>query len=50
MHPKEKEEIRQLVSEAKLKQALQLFAESRAAGDSVSQNDIIQLNTQLSAL
>jgi Effector-associated domain 11/inactive STAND len=48
MNPKEK--IRQLVGEAKLKEALQLFAESLSAGDSVSQNDIIQLNQQLSAL
>lgn len=39
-----------MVSEAKLKEALQLFAESLSAGDSVSRNDVIQLNQQLSAL
>jgi hypothetical protein len=48
MYPKEK--IKQLVGEAKLKHALQFFAESLSAGDSVSKNDIIQLSTQLSAL
>ena len=48
MHPKEK--IRLLVSEAKPKDALQLFAESLSAGDNVSRNDITQLNQQLSAL
>jgi hypothetical protein len=48
MHPKEK--IRLLVSEAKPKEALQLFAESLSADDNVSRNDVIQLNQQLSAL
>ncbi len=48
MNPKEK--IQLLVSEAKLKEALRLFAESLSADDSVSRNDITQLNQQLSAL
>ena len=48
MNPKEK--IRQLVSEAKLKEALQLFAESLSAGDSVSLNDVALINGQLTTL
>lgn len=45
-----KEKIRQLVGEAKLKEALQMFADSISAGDNVSFSDITQLNSQLSAL
>lgn len=48
MNPKEK--IRQLVGDAKLKEALRLFAESLSAGDSVSLNDIALINGQLTML
>jgi hypothetical protein len=48
MNPKEK--IRQLIGEAKLKEALQLFTESLSEGDSVSKNDIILLSGQLTTL
>ena len=48
MHPKEK--IRLLVSEAKPKEALRLFAESLSAGDNVSLNDIALINGQLTTL
>jgi hypothetical protein len=48
MNPRE--EIRRLVGEAKLKDALRLFDESLSSNDNVSSSDITQLNQQLSAL
>jgi hypothetical protein len=48
MNPKDT--IRQLVGEAKLKEALTTFADALSAGDNVSLNEIAQLNGQLSNL
>jgi hypothetical protein len=45
-----KEKIRQLVNDAKLKEALQVFADALSAEDNVSSYDITQLNGQLSNL
>ena len=38
------------MGEAKLKEALQMFADGLTAGDNVSFSDITHLNSQLSAL
>ncbi|MBL7817295.1 MAG: hypothetical protein JNL70_19975 [Saprospiraceae bacterium] len=45
-----KEQVRELVSDAKFKEALQVFADALSAGENVSVNDIAQINSQLSAL
>jgi hypothetical protein len=47
---KPKEKIRQLVTEAKLKEALITFADALSASDNVSVNDITLLSGQLTTL